>query len=1431
MAQTDNYKRTGNAGGMDTESAFEDIDPRDAVSRVNLRNVGTKGQELGYDTNIESTIELSGSLLPGINSVIGGGKFDDVGEIVGFRYNSAGNCQIILYSNATNTYSVIYTDITDSGGATLLPLNPQNQVTAILINKTYLIWWAKDLEVGYCNLQTLAAGDYGPTVIWEDLSLLKPQNMAPIVPVPNATSPDVITSGYGSDLGQPANLLFSKLPQFLVYGINADFNYSAPGTRGKRFTPYQENTPTLGAAVSQNNYIVVAVQLWSTRLVTINVAMQFDDSGQFQIIKSVDVAYIKSLPNTQVDVSTEIHEAYDPGTSTYYFTFYNNTVTIPVDSNFTDLLYDVIWPANAGALLNGNIPALGDWKMLYPRPVTPVTVAGVGYNPNIAIPANTYPDPLTAGPSFPGASGSGAGNHRRNMWIILTGTPHTNDVVVIIDADIRNASSIRNFSYTVPIAQDGNLLAVVTSIAETLSGSYQTAPGGGYQIFWTDAPYFGLQTFSVELYFAGASVANSIPTMLDNCSVQTAIGWFDYKMRPMPVTTDNSNIVTLPSYAQQNGNATQLNFTINTTAAPAGAAFGQIMVTKPNVLKVLDVISTLVTFKGSWDARTNSPGLAINSGNIGDTYQITTPASPANLVVAGADYTNLGHNDTYNTGDYITNVGGTTGGAEAGQYYAVLPKTFGNLATAEGGILVFSLNSLSLLNAEYSQQGVSTNLVYDFAPGDRCTLHYWIASIGAVNTFSITPGTGYTNGTYTNVSLTGGTGTGAIGTVTVAGNVVTGVVITTAGSGYTVGDVLTGTVTGGTGWSLTIVSLVTNGNNFFNQPCVDLAVLGYDAGTYLVKVENSAAFTFNNGHIYYNGFQIDGRAIFMRLYSLAPQSATASTALNTTEWFEIGEPIPVVNGVITQTAFNISVGAYYKTRQFPDPIKPYTNPPIGVLATDLNYSDFYQSNYHSYGRVRTYYDVLEQSEQQALIITGQPYVLGSRINGLNRAYPAHIYGNNNGQTSSSKGGIQIMDQVGQELWVLQELGVFRIPVNEAYTVLNDELTGQSISSILLNNGRYDNENVGIGLTKAYCRRYSTMYFIDPNKSLPYRIVAGRIEPISGKMTKFFQNLLQLAYSQGKRINFYYSDYYEEAVLTIEADGGQLFFFPFTLADWNPFNSYVITPGDVSATPNGAHCTASYNGATGVVTYTPTPGYSGGDTAMFSFTPPGGSLTTINNCLNWIAGDTTVNPFSFIAITGQPLNTVEPSINNVTVSGPNIAVPISISGGSGQYSINGGAWTSAAGTTVAGDSIQVRLTTSASNSTSVSTTLTIGAQTGTFTATTLAAAAGNYSIYSQYNVGISAVANGTCSGTPVFAGFPMSNGQRIYAAYTTTGGAGLTVKVTGTGTPSFPGHTYLALLVGGVQVSSVLYTGPNDYFLTFTGTVNDPTTIQIICLTM
>jgi len=94
---------------------------------------------------------------------------------------------------------------------------------------------------------------------------------------------------------------------------------------------------------------------------------------------------------------------------------------------------------------------------------------------------------------------------------------------------------------------------------------------------------------------------------------------------------------------------------------------------------------------------------------------------------------------------------------------------------------------------------------------------------------------------------------------------------------------------------------------------------------------------------------------------------------------------------------------------------------------------------------------------------------------------------------------------------------------------------------------------------------------------------------------------------------------------------------------------------------------------------------------------------------------TPNSFSFTDKVDQPLNSRIES-DSITISGINILAPISVSAG-GDYSINGGAYSSTPGIVKNGDIVTVRQTSSGSFSTRTDVVLTIGGVSDTFSVTT------------------------------------------------------------------------------------------------------------------
>jgi hypothetical protein len=121
-------------------------------------------------------------------------------------------------------------------------------------------------------------------------------------------------------------------------------------------------------------------------------------------------------------------------------------------------------------------------------------------------------------------------------------------------------------------------------------------------------------------------------------------------------------------------------------------------------------------------------------------------------------------------------------------------------------------------------------------------------------------------------------------------------------------------------------------------------------------------------------------------------------------------------------------------------------------------------------------------------------------------------------------------------------------------------------------------------------------------------------------------------------------------------------------------------------------------------------------------------------------DTTPDTFTFTDQMDVALSSVTTSAP-ITVNGINAAASISVF--NGEYSINGGAYTSTAGTVDNAASITVRHTSAVNYSTNIDTTLTIGGVSDTFTSTTLPAPVVTHTL----NVNKTGAGSGTVTSTP------------------------------------------------------------------------------------
>ena len=160
---------------------------------------------------------------------------------------------------------------------------------------------------------------------------------------------------------------------------------------------------------------------------------------------------------------------------------------------------------------------------------------------------------------------------------------------------------------------------------------------------------------------------------------------------------------------------------------------------------------------------------------------------------------------------------------------------------------------------------------------------------------------------------------------------------------------------------------------------------------------------------------------------------------------------------------------------------------------------------------------------------------------------------------------------------------------------------------------------------------------------------------------------------------------------------------------------IAVTGDYSQTNNCPATLAAAQTCTVNVVFTPTALGSRNGTltiqSNLAASPTVMSVVTLSGSgINSIP-----SPFSF-----TPLINVDPSSvqvsNSITLASTDVPAPISVSTG-GQYSLNGGAFTSIPGVVSPGAQVEVKLTAASGYSTSDSVVLTIGGVSSTFTVTT------------------------------------------------------------------------------------------------------------------
>jgi gliding motility-associated-like protein len=476
-----------------------------------------------------------------------------------------------------------------------------------------------------------------------------------------------------------------------------------------------------------------------------------------------------------------------------------------------------------------------------------------------------------------------------------------------------------------------HLLAVAPSTQITATITYPIAAGGTGTVTATNSTLVitaAVTAFSPVLNFTspGSRAYTNVDIPLIATSTSTSSAPITFSITggtaQSSVTLVNNNIHFIPTTT-----AVPLapNNTVIITADQGGVPAGVAGSLPADASQTLTITAPTIAITSPGNKLTNSPDFAVVTTASLANIPVTVSVSPATLATIVNGNVHL----TGATGTVTINATQSAAAIAAG-YPApadATPITFTVGAPANPVITFAAIGTRTFTNSDIStfatsgaatplatSTSTSTNPIIFTSSNPAVAIVTNILTLGAV-----TPGTGYTNGTYTNVPLTGGSGTGVLATVVVANGVVSTVTIPTPiGSGYLAGDVLSATAAnlGGTGSGFNIPVLIVAGNFHFvgapaapnNTTIITASQGGGSAGTLLLPPDVLNIFTVTPPLI---SFPTIGTKTYSSL-DFAPGATTSNTAYPL-YYTSSNANVATVNNVITGT---LTGGTGYTTGSY-----------------------------------------------------------------------------------------------------------------------------------------------------------------------------------------------------------------------------------------------------------------------------------------------------------------------------------------------------------------------------------------------------------------------------------------------------------------------------------------------------------------------------------
>lgn len=304
-------------GGLQKDLALEITPPNTLRHAVNIRILSTAGGQKGIVTNPKGNLEITFDLPAGTNSTIGRRADDENNRFFWMNWNSNTYHAIYMYDMLLNTVTPIITNLTDTNNIDILQFQRRSLILHIDVVNGAIYWANKDIKPACIDIAKAldkSPTGYGPIILAEYISAYK---LAPVFP-------PVLT--YFTDTTRAANYLYRhlfKATQLHVFVGAEHSNWSEFSTVP---LPANESFTGNAAVFNNNNGLKITVETGSHIVKQIKIGLKIGD---------LDFVEIATLDKARLAISDN---------TTYDYLFYNdNTSYVGLLQTLVQRAFSYLW--------------------------------------------------------------------------------------------------------------------------------------------------------------------------------------------------------------------------------------------------------------------------------------------------------------------------------------------------------------------------------------------------------------------------------------------------------------------------------------------------------------------------------------------------------------------------------------------------------------------------------------------------------------------------------------------------------------------------------------------------------------------------------------------------------------------------------------------------------------------------------------------------------------------------------------------------------------------------------------------------------------------------------------------------------------------------------------------------------------------------------